>query len=193
MDPCLSGGSNQETVKTNSSGTSSTKGGSTSTSNSTEESSSLNLNLGSSNTKGSSNSDTASKSTSLNRGTSRDVGRVKKDLSSLNMLSRIKIILTINYLLFYYQGKTFNTNKCQSGSTGTGTDSTKGQSETQGRDNGKTFEKSYEIPGDMRSVRRSVAMIETENFFAKTSGSIRYVASHDNGLKLLLNSIFQSH
>merc|ERR550525_818661 len=72
--------------------------------------------------------------------------------------------------------KSISTNICSEGSESS--TNTKGQESNRDQSNerntGTTFDKSFEIPGDSRSVAHSVAVAETDEFFQETSGSISH-------------------
>ena len=127
-----------------STGTSSSRGGSTSNSQSEEHSKTNSMTEGTQNSYGFSRSQTSSDSKSDSQGSSQS-----KSKSS-----------------------TINTNIC-SGSSSTSSDE---QSTTENNENRneKSLQKSYEIPGDMRSIQHTNAMVEAETYFAETSGSISH-------------------
>ena len=72
--------------------------------------------------------------------------------------------------------KSISTNICSEGSQSSTT--TAGKESTKDQNNeyntGNTFEKSFEIPGDSRSVSHSTAVAESEEFFQEYSGSISH-------------------
>merc|ERR1711953_491139 len=72
--------------------------------------------------------------------------------------------------------KSITTNICNEGSesysTSNGQESNRDQSNE--RNTGTTFDKSFEIPGDSRSVSNSKAVSETDEFFQEFSGSISH-------------------
>ena len=125
-------------------GTSSTQGGSTSDTNSKENSKTNSISEGSSESYGYSRSSTLSGTDSQSQG----------ETQSKSKTSNI------------------NTHICKAGSRGASQDTDKRTEGSTGGDRGVS--KSYQIPGDMRSVKHSMAMVESETFFAKTSGSITH-------------------
>merc|ERR1712018_561759 len=68
--------------------------------------------------------------------------------------------------------KSITTNICNEGSTSNGQESSRDTSNE--RNTGTTFDKSFEIPGDSRSVSHSKAVTDTEEFFQEFSGSISH-------------------
>merc|ERR1712088_1106747 len=72
--------------------------------------------------------------------------------------------------------KSITTNICNEGSESSsnsnGQESNRDQSNE--RNTGTTFDKSFEIPGDSRSVSNSKAVSETDEFFQEFSGSISH-------------------
>merc|ERR1712226_1576134 len=72
--------------------------------------------------------------------------------------------------------KSISTNICSEGSESS--TNTKGQEsnrdQSNERNSGTTFDKSFEIPGDSRSVSNSKAVSETDEFFQEFSGSISH-------------------
>ena len=125
-------------------GTSSTRGGSTSNLNSKENSKTNSISEGSEKSYGYSRSNTVSGSDSQSRGESQSKSK----------------------------NSYINTNICKSGSRAASQDNDQRIEGSTGGDRGVS--KSYEIPGDMRSVKHSMAMVESETFFAETSGSITH-------------------
>ena len=125
-------------------GTSSSQGGSTSDTTSNENSKTNSISEGSEESYGFSKSNTESETRSQSQGESQSKS----------------------------ESSTINTNICKSGSKGSSTGTSGTIEGSSGGDRGVS--KSYEIPGDMRSVKHSRAMVESEEFFTETSGSITH-------------------
>merc|ERR1711988_1063353 len=72
--------------------------------------------------------------------------------------------------------KTISTNICSEGSQSSTNTAGKEAMKDQNNEynSGSTFEKSFEIPGDARSVDHSTAVAESEEFFQEYSGSISH-------------------
>jgi len=123
---------------------SSTKGGSDSSSNSTEN----------------------SITNSLTRGSQTSYGYSQSNSDSVTNTNSVGSSKTATLT------KTFSTNICNTKSSTTDVNTDNQESTDKSED--LSFQKSYEIPGDMRSIKNSIASVETDNFFAKTSGSISH-------------------
>merc|ERR1711884_816959 len=125
-----------------------------------------------SNTKSNSRTDTNEKSStnSLTSGSEKSSGYTRNNANSGSSTNSEGFTDTAS------KQKSITTNICNEGSKSSGI--SEGQENSRDtsneRNTGTTFDKSFEIPGDSRSVSHSKAVTDTEEFFQEFSGSISH-------------------